>query len=169
MLKNKAQIAQKSFKTTPELPGPLSGPWSPCRIGVQFRTCACGHIIFCAPPPPMKSWIRPCLLFIQCVPQPCQNLCFLYNEFYTPMNLYALCHVMFTLVKNYWNEKSNQYIAKEKRDKCLWSNLTLLLKQVGSYGGIYIHEQLWVLYFYLSVCVFMSVCLLFLILYYYIS
>ena len=29
MLKNKAQIARESIKTTLELPGPLSGPWTP--------------------------------------------------------------------------------------------------------------------------------------------
>ena len=29
MLKNKAQIAWESIKTTPELSGPFSGPWTP--------------------------------------------------------------------------------------------------------------------------------------------
>ena len=28
MLKNKAQIARESIKTTLEFPGPLSGPWT---------------------------------------------------------------------------------------------------------------------------------------------
>ena len=38
MLKNKAQNARESIKTTLELPGPLSGPcMEPCRKWVRFR------------------------------------------------------------------------------------------------------------------------------------
>ena len=37
MLKNKAQIAQKNMKTILELPGPLSGPWTPAESLVLFR------------------------------------------------------------------------------------------------------------------------------------
>ena len=32
MLKSKAQIALESIKTTLELPGPLSGPWTPAEF-----------------------------------------------------------------------------------------------------------------------------------------
>ena len=31
-LKNKAQITRESIKITPELPGPLSGPWTPPKV-----------------------------------------------------------------------------------------------------------------------------------------
>ena len=38
MLKNKAQIARESIKITLELPGPLSGPWTPVKSReVRFR------------------------------------------------------------------------------------------------------------------------------------
>ena len=41
MLKNKAQIARKSIKTTLELPGPLSGPWTPAEseFGSALTMC----------------------------------------------------------------------------------------------------------------------------------
>ena len=42
MLKNKAQIARESIKTTLDLPGPLSGPWTPDEKKI-------------APPPPLNE------------------------------------------------------------------------------------------------------------------
>ena len=51
MLKNKAQIAQEKIKTTLELPGPLSGPWTPaesefCSVLVM---CVRAHNLLCPP------------------------------------------------------------------------------------------------------------------------
>ena len=53
MLKNKAQIPRESIKTTPELPGPLSGPWITAEneFGSALVMCI-WHVNFCAPPPP---------------------------------------------------------------------------------------------------------------------
>ena len=55
MLKNKAQIAQESIKTTLELPGPLSGPWTPAEseFGSALIMCVWAHNLLC-PPPQMK-------------------------------------------------------------------------------------------------------------------
>ena len=47
MLRNKAQIARETIKTTLELPGPLSGPWTPAESEFGY---ACWHITICAPP-----------------------------------------------------------------------------------------------------------------------
>ena len=57
MLKNKAQIAQESIKTTLELPWPLSGPWTPAESEFGSVLVMCGHIIFCTPPPPPQMKI----------------------------------------------------------------------------------------------------------------
>ena len=38
MLKNEAQIARESIKTTLELPGPLSGPWTPAKVSSVPRS-----------------------------------------------------------------------------------------------------------------------------------
>ena len=45
MLKNKAQIARESIKTTLELPGPLSGPWTPAKseFGSALVMCERAH------------------------------------------------------------------------------------------------------------------------------
>ena len=63
MLKNKAQIARESIKRTPELPGPLSGPWTPAKseFGSALVICVLAHNLLRPPPhPKWKSWIRPC-------------------------------------------------------------------------------------------------------------
>ena len=45
MLRNKAQIARESIKTTLELPGPLSGPWTPAEseLGSALVMCVRAH------------------------------------------------------------------------------------------------------------------------------
>ena len=50
-LKNKAQIAGESVKTNLELPGPLSGPWTPAEseFGSALVMCVLAHNL---PPPP---------------------------------------------------------------------------------------------------------------------
>ena len=45
MLKNKAQIARQSIKTTLELPGPLSGPWTPAESEFGFANGGSGKQI----------------------------------------------------------------------------------------------------------------------------
>ena len=54
MLKNKAQTARESIKTTPELPGPLSGPWTPAEseFGSALVMCVLAHNLLRLPPPP---------------------------------------------------------------------------------------------------------------------
>ena len=41
MLTNKAQIARESIKTTLELPGPFSGPWTPAESEFGFALVMC--------------------------------------------------------------------------------------------------------------------------------
>ena len=57
MLKNKAQIALESIKTTPELPGPLSGPWTPAEseFGYALVMCMRAHNLLHPPPPPNEN------------------------------------------------------------------------------------------------------------------
>ena len=45
MLKNKAQIARETIKTTLELSGPLSGPWIPAKseFGSALVMCVLAH------------------------------------------------------------------------------------------------------------------------------
>ena len=45
MLKNKTQIARESIKITLELPGPLSGPWTPAEseFGSALVMCVLAH------------------------------------------------------------------------------------------------------------------------------
>ena len=52
MLKNKAQIARESIKTTLELPGPLSGPWTPAEseFGSALVMCVRAHNLLRPPP-----------------------------------------------------------------------------------------------------------------------
>ena len=52
MLKNKAQIARESSKTTLQLPGPLSGPWTPPKseFGSTLVMCVRAHNLLCPPP-----------------------------------------------------------------------------------------------------------------------
>ena len=52
MLKNKAQIARESIKTTLELPGPLSGPWTPAEseFGSALVMCVLAHNLLRPPP-----------------------------------------------------------------------------------------------------------------------
>ena len=53
MLKNKAQIARESIKKPQELPGPLSGPWTPAVsefFGLRIRDVRVST--YFAPPPP---------------------------------------------------------------------------------------------------------------------
>ena len=59
MLENKAQIARESIKTTLELPGPLSGPWTPAEseFGSALVMCVLAHNLL--RPPKWKSRIRP--------------------------------------------------------------------------------------------------------------
>ena len=50
----------------PELPGPLSGPWTPAARAFALRTRDVGfaHIHYFQPPPPpplQKSFLRPCI------------------------------------------------------------------------------------------------------------
>ena len=54
MPKNKAQIAQESIKTTLELPGPLSGPWTPAEseFGSALVMCVLAHNLLPPPTPP---------------------------------------------------------------------------------------------------------------------
>ena len=62
MLKNKAQLARESIKTTLELPGPLSGPCmapAESEFGSALVMCVRAHNLL-RPPPQWKSWIRPC-------------------------------------------------------------------------------------------------------------
>ena len=75
ILKDKAQIARESIKITRELPGPLSGPWTPaesefgsalvmCMLAIEllvYNSMMLAHHFLRPPPPPKwKSWIRPC-------------------------------------------------------------------------------------------------------------
>ena len=50
----KAQIARESIKTTLELPGPLSGPWTPAKseFGFALVMCVRAHKLLHPPPPP---------------------------------------------------------------------------------------------------------------------
>ena len=59
MLKNKAPIALETIKTTPELPGPLSRPWTPAEseFGSALVMSMLAHSLL--RPPKWKSWIRP--------------------------------------------------------------------------------------------------------------
>ena len=61
-------MARESTKTTPELPGPLSGPWTPAESesGSALVMCMQAHNLL-RPPPQMKILDPP--LIIQCVPQ----------------------------------------------------------------------------------------------------
>ena len=54
MLKNNAQIARESIKTTLELPGPLSAPWTPAEseFGSALVMCVREHNLLRPPPPP---------------------------------------------------------------------------------------------------------------------
>ena len=54
MLKNKAQIARESIITTLELPGPLSGPWTPAEseFGSALVMCVRAHNLL---RPPQKK------------------------------------------------------------------------------------------------------------------
>ena len=56
MLKNKAQIARESIKITLELPGPLSGPWTPaeCELGSALVMCVLAQNLL-RPPPPLNE------------------------------------------------------------------------------------------------------------------
>ena len=56
MLKNKAQIARESIKTTTELPGTLSGPWTPVEseFGSALVICVRAHNHL-RPPPPLNE------------------------------------------------------------------------------------------------------------------
>ena len=56
MLKNKAQIARESIKTTRELPGPLSGPWTPAEreFGPELVMFVRAHNLL-RPPPPLNE------------------------------------------------------------------------------------------------------------------
>ena len=49
---NKAQIARESIKTTPELPGPLSGPWTPAKreFGSALVMIVLAHNLLRPPP-----------------------------------------------------------------------------------------------------------------------
>ena len=51
MLQNKAQIVRESIKTTLELPGPISGPWTPTEseFGSALVMCVRAHNYFRAP------------------------------------------------------------------------------------------------------------------------
>ena len=56
MLKNKAQVARESIKTTLEFPGPLMGPWTLAEgeFGSALVICVLGllaHKLFRPPPP----------------------------------------------------------------------------------------------------------------------
>ena len=57
MLKNEAQIARESIKTTLELPGPLSGPWTPdvSEFGFALVMCVRAHNLLRPPPPPNEN------------------------------------------------------------------------------------------------------------------
>ena len=59
MLTNKAQIARESFKTTLELPGPLSGPWTPAAL-VMFMLVH--NLLRLPPPPPQMKIMDPPLI-----------------------------------------------------------------------------------------------------------
>ena len=65
MLKNKAQIAQESIKTTLELPGPLSGPWTPakCEFGSALVFVHAGTQSFAPPPPSQMKILDPPLMY----------------------------------------------------------------------------------------------------------
>ena len=54
MLKNKAQEIRKSIKTTIELPGHLSGPWTLANseFGSALVMCVRAHNLLRPPPPP---------------------------------------------------------------------------------------------------------------------
>ena len=56
MLKNKAQITRESSKTTLELPGPLSGPWTPAESKFVLAHNAP------PPPPPVMKILDPPLV-----------------------------------------------------------------------------------------------------------
>ena len=60
MLKNKAQIARESIKTTLELPGPLNGPWTPAESEFGSALVMCVQADNLLRPPKWKSWIHPC-------------------------------------------------------------------------------------------------------------
>ena len=66
MLKNEAQIARESIKTTRELPGPLSGPWTPAEreFGPALVMFVRAHNLL--RPPKLKSLIRPCVSTYYC-------------------------------------------------------------------------------------------------------
>ena len=51
--KNKAPIARESIKTTLELPGPLSGPWTPAKRDFDSRARNVPALTIFLPPPPM--------------------------------------------------------------------------------------------------------------------
>ena len=55
MLKNKAQIARETIKTTLELPGPLSGPWTPAESELGFALVMCMRAHNILHPPPKKK------------------------------------------------------------------------------------------------------------------
>ena len=52
MPKNKAKIARESIKTTLEVPGPLSGPWTPAEseFGSALVMCVLAHNLLRPPP-----------------------------------------------------------------------------------------------------------------------
>ena len=52
MLQNRAQTARESMKTTLELPGPLSGPWTPAEreLGSALVMCVRAHNLLHPPP-----------------------------------------------------------------------------------------------------------------------
>ena len=56
MIKNKAQIARETIKTTLELPGPLSGSWTPAEreFTSALVMCVLAYNILRPPPPQMK-------------------------------------------------------------------------------------------------------------------
>ena len=55
MLKNKAQIARESIKTTLELPGPLSGLWTPAESEFSFALVMCVRAHNLLRPPPLNE------------------------------------------------------------------------------------------------------------------
>ena len=64
MPKNKAKIARESIKTTLELPGPLSGPWTPAESEFGSALVMCVRALFFAPPPPPQMKILDPPLFM---------------------------------------------------------------------------------------------------------
>ena len=57
MLQNRAQIARESMKKLLELPGPLSGPWTPAErdSGFALVMCVRAHNLLLPPPPPYEN------------------------------------------------------------------------------------------------------------------